>query len=78
MDGIKKLLTVKDVAPLLGAKGSTIYQWAELGQIPCIKLNGSLRFDIDDISEWIQSCKKQVTSAYNPLLRLEARKGGEN
>ncbi|MCL4492076.1 MAG: helix-turn-helix domain-containing protein [Nitrospirae bacterium] len=78
MNGVKRLLTVKDVALMLSAKESTVYQWAELGQIPCIKLNGSLRFDIDDISVWIESCKKQVTSAYNPLLRLEARKGGEN
>jgi len=45
-----KFLTVKEVAHIINVKPKTIYQWAKLGQIPCIKLNGCLRFDLDDIN----------------------------
>lgn len=72
-----KLLTVKDVAQLLNIRPSTLYQWAELGQIPSIKLNGTLRFDLEDLTKWIESCKKQADSRYNSVAKLEARKGGK-
>lgn len=64
-----KLVDVKEIASMLNVKPSTLYQWAELGQIPCIKLNGALRFDLDDILKWIKSCKKEVDSGYNPLIQ---------
>lgn len=64
---MKKLISVKEVAEILKVKSSTLYQWAELGQIPCVKLNGALRFDLEDIEKWINSCKKAVTSNYNPF-----------
>jgi excisionase family DNA binding protein len=73
-----KLLTVKETAEILSMSPKTLYQWAELGQIPCIKLNGAVRFDEEDIQHWITSCKKSVTSSYNPFTKLEARKGGRN
>jgi excisionase family DNA binding protein len=73
-----KLIGVKEVAEILNVKPSTLYQWAELGQIPCFKLNGSLRFDIEDIMIWIKSCKKEVTSSYNPFTQARGpKKGGQ-
>jgi excisionase family DNA binding protein len=73
-----KLVGVKEIAEILNVKPPTLYQWAELGQIPCVKLNGSLRFDVDDIMNWIKSCKKEVTSGYNPLTQARSpRKGGQ-
>ena len=72
-----KLVSIKEIAEMLGVKPSTLYQWAELGQVPCIKLNGCLRFNPADISDWIESCKKGVTSEYNPLIQIRGpRKGG--
>jgi len=74
-----KLIDVKTISEILGVKPSTLYQWAEIGQIPCIKLNGSLRFDLDDIEAWVASCKKESVNGYNPLSKLEAhQKGGRN
>lgn len=67
-----KLLGVKEIASMLNVKPSTLYQWAELGQIPCVKLNGCLRFDLKDISEWINSCKKVADSGYNPLTQARS------
>lgn len=73
--GNMNILNVKEVADLLRVKEKTLYQWAELGQIPHLKMNGSLRFDLDDIEGWIKDCKRQPESGYNPGAKLEARKG---
>jgi len=73
-----KLLTVQEVSEIIKAKPKTIYQWAESGQIPCLKLNGALRFDLDDILSWIDSCKKASSSGYNPLTQASRPgKGGD-
>jgi excisionase family DNA binding protein len=71
-----KLLEVKDIALILSVKPSTVYQWAELGQMPSIKLNGSLRFDVEDVMHWIKSCKKAAESSYNPLVQTRGPKKG--
>ena len=72
---MKKLIGVKEVAEMLNVKSSTLYQWAELGQIPCIKLNGVLRFDVEDIEKWVTSCKRAVDSNYNPFA--DRKRGGK-
>jgi excisionase family DNA binding protein len=73
-----KLVSIKELSQILDIKEKTLYQWAELGQIPCIKLNGCLRFDSDDIFEWIKSCKKDASSGYNPFTQARGpRKGGK-
>jgi len=72
-----KLITIKEVSEILNIKPSTLYQWAELGQIPCIKLNGALRFDMDDIKKWVDSCKKVATSSYNPFAQTARGPGKE-
>src|SRR3972149_6914853 len=53
-----KLLSVKEISALIQAKPSTIYQWAELGQIPCFKINGLLRFDEKGILDWLKNQKR--------------------
>jgi excisionase family DNA binding protein len=68
-----KLMTIHELSEMLQVKTKTLYQWAELGQIPCIKLNGALRFDLDDILSWIRSCKKEPDSGYNPFVSHQAR-----
>ena len=72
-----EIITVKELSHILKVKEKTLYQWAELGQIPHMKLNGSLRFNLEDIERWIKACKKEATSVYNPATKLEARKGGK-
>ncbi len=74
----KNIVTTKELSEVLQVSPKTLYQWAALGQIPSMKLNGALRFDIEDIIQWIRSCKKDPDSRYNPLTKLEARKGGQN
>jgi excisionase family DNA binding protein len=72
-----KLITIKEVAEILNIKPATLYQWAELKQIPCFKLNGCLRFDIEDIMEWIKECKKIPVEEYNTSIGRRPRKGGQ-
>ena len=70
-----KLLTVKEVAALLKARPSTIYSWAEQGLVPCLKLNGLLRFSESDILAWIVDCqKKPVEFIYNSFTGRRPRK----
>ena len=72
------LIGVKELSQVLNVKASTIYQWAELRQIPFIKLNGSLRFDLGDIQKWIASCKVEPQSSYNPLIQSRGPRKGDN
>jgi excisionase family DNA binding protein len=73
-----KILTISELSELLKVKPKTLYQWAELGQVPSIKLNGVLRFDLDDIASWVSACKKEADSRYNPFTQARGpRKGGE-
>lgn len=71
-----QIVTIKELSEFLKVKEKTIYQWSELRQIPCFKFNGCLRFDIQEIMQWMQQCKKDALSEYNPLSKIEARKGG--
>src|SRR5437879_13736321 len=50
------LLTVKDMATRLQVKEKTIYAWASQGKIPCVKVNGVIRFDERAIEQWLQKC----------------------
>lgn len=52
-----KFLTVKDVSEILQVKESTLYAWAKKGLIPSCKLNGLLRFDVNEIEAWIKQSR---------------------
>lgn len=72
-----QILTVKEVSEMLKIKPSTVYAWAEQGIMPCIKINGTLRFDENDILTWLKRSKKEPHSCYNPLTQARVpRKGG--
>ena len=73
----KKLLTVDELAPSLNVCPKTLYSWAELGKIPCYKLNGCVRFDPDQISQWLESCQKQSSCGIIGIAQTVAvpRKG---
>lgn len=72
------ILTVKELSLALKVKEKTLYQWAEQKQIPSLKLNGALRFDLDDIQKWLDDCKKETQTGYNPIVAQgRVRKGGK-
>lgn len=71
------LCTVKEIAQLLGVSPKTVYSWAELQQIPHVKLNGALRFSLPDVLQWVDSCKRATKSVIIPEAQTVAvpRKG---
>ncbi len=52
-----RLATIKEVSALLSVKASTLYSWVHNGSIPFHKLNGLVRFDLDEIDVWVKSSK---------------------
>ncbi len=59
-DRNNSFVSVKKVSELLMVKEKTIYQWAETGMIPCYKMNGVLRFAVNEVMEWVRTCKKET------------------
>ena len=57
-----KLITVKDVSGILNVKPMAVYEWTYQNKIPYYKLNGVIRFDKDEIFEWIKSNKSDNIS----------------
>lgn len=51
------LVTIKELSGFLKVKPATLYSWVHNGTIPFIKLNGLLRFDMDEITKWVESSK---------------------
>ncbi|MFI5304917.1 MAG: helix-turn-helix domain-containing protein [Nitrospiria bacterium] len=48
-----ELVTIKEVSQCLKVKVSTLYSWVYQGSIPFYKLNGLIRFNLEEINEWI-------------------------
>ncbi len=53
-----RLVTIKEVAEFLMIKQSTLYSWVHSGSIPFHKLNGLIRFDLDDIERWVKTSRQ--------------------
>ncbi len=51
------LVTIKELSAFLKVKPSTLYSWVHNGTVPFIKLNGLLRFDMDEVIGWVESSK---------------------
>jgi len=49
------LLTVKDLSAWLNIKPATLYTWANQAKIPCRRIHGLIRFDQDEIKNWLAS-----------------------
>ena len=54
-DNRKSLMTPEDVANYLSISSRTVYDYAQKGKIPAIKLGGQWRFREDDISVWLDA-----------------------
>jgi excisionase family DNA binding protein len=49
---VRELLTYEDVARLTKFKISTLRKWVQLRKIPFSKINGSIRFDPEELRAW--------------------------
>ena len=50
-----RLVTIKIVSEYLMIKPSTLYSWVHNGSIPFHRLNGLVRFDMDEIESWVKT-----------------------
>ena len=54
-----KLLKVAEVAEITRLSEITIYKWAEDGRIPSFRLGNRVRFDRDEIMEWLRRQRRE-------------------
>ncbi len=66
-----RLVTIKQVAQFLMVKQSTLYSWVHHGSIPFHKLNGLIRFDMDEIESWVKT-SRQIQLSRQPALKKTA------
>ena len=56
----KRLFTVNEIATYLGFSVSTIRKWIRTGQIPFCRVNGGIRFDIQEVEKWVTKNKRSI------------------
>jgi excisionase family DNA binding protein len=55
-----RLVSIKIIAEILMTKQSTVYSWVHHGSIPFHRLNGLIRFDLDEIENWVKTSKSSL------------------
>jgi len=50
----RRLVSVEEVAYMLGMSKNTIYCWVSQRRIPFVKCGRSTRFDLQEIDNWIK------------------------
>ena len=66
---VPKLLSVPELADLLGVRPDTLYTWRARGRLPHVKVGGRLLFDPRAISAWLADHAKPVLPAGKRLAR---------
>lgn len=52
---LEKLLTVRDIAQLLGVKPKTVYEWIKKKEIHChVRVGKNIRFLPEEFAEWLR------------------------
>ena len=54
---MNRLMGVEEVAELTSIPESTVRRMVTKGHIPCVRLGKHVRFDPEDVAEWIQGKK---------------------
>ena len=52
---LPKLLDAKELAHQLGETYEDVTKWARLGQIPCIRVNGRVYFNLSQVVKALRS-----------------------
>ena len=54
-----EFVTIKELSKFIKIKESTLYSWVHHGLIPFHKLNGLVRFDMEEIESWVRASRKE-------------------
>jgi excisionase family DNA binding protein len=65
------MLTIAQVSDLLNIKISTLYAWVSQGKIPHVKIHGLIRFQAQEIQQWLTSFHTMKSNS----LKLKEKKG---
>lgn len=57
---MKKLIGIKKLAEQLDTTPHTLYDWVYRRKIPYNKINGSIKFDVEEIDKWIEERKQEA------------------
>jgi excisionase family DNA binding protein len=55
-----ELIDAVELSKRLNIKKGTLYDWVRRGKIPFVRLESLVRFDVQDIDQWLQEKKKAV------------------
>ena len=56
----KQFMTTSEVAQYLSVSQAGIRKWQRQGRIPFYKLNGAIRFSIEEINKWTSKNKRNI------------------
>ncbi len=63
------LVTIKELSAHLAVKESTLYSWVHNGTIPFHRLNGLIRFDMQEIESWVAASRPASTDSIGSLKK---------
>jgi excisionase family DNA binding protein len=75
---MESMMTVRQVAELLGVHENWVYDQAASGELPSYKIGGTRRFDADELRHWIAEhreaeCKQSVRRERKPKRRTRPK-----
>jgi excisionase family DNA binding protein len=56
------LLDASEVASILNVAKDTVYQWVKRYALPCVRFGDCMRFDPQQLAEWLEAKLGTVTS----------------
>jgi excisionase family DNA binding protein len=54
---IERLLSSREAAKYLGISPRTLWSLTACNELPCVRIGRSVRYDLHDLSAWIESRK---------------------
>ena len=66
------LWRVKQAAEYLGIRPKTLYEWVRLGRVPYRKIGFNVRFDPEELKQWIEGQSQGFDSDDTSVPRPEA------
>ena len=74
---MESMMTVRQVAELLGVHENWVYDQAASGELPSYKLGGTRRFDPDELRGWIaghREAERDVPAKQKPTQTKKRRR----
>jgi excisionase family DNA binding protein len=61
-----KLINIKNASRLYNIKESCLYKWAREGRIPHYRVGHLVRFNVEEVDEWLRRHKKAPEATEKP------------